>query len=79
MVCLGCTVFLKQQNGQYSHPVTARDISTVLLWGAIRGGSKKLPHFTGEKAMLMRKLQAKGKVLKISLNGSCMMVFKKFL
>ena len=28
--------------------------------------------------MLMKKLQAKGKVLKISLNGSCMMVFKKF-
>ena len=28
--------------------------------------------------MLMRKLQAKGEVLKISLNGSCMMVFKKF-
>ena len=28
--------------------------------------------------MLMRKLQANGKVLKISLNGSCMMVFKKF-
>ena len=26
----------------------------------------------------MMKLQAKGKVLKISLNGSCMMVFKKF-
>ena len=28
--------------------------------------------------MLMRKLQAKRKVLKIVLNGSCMMVFKKF-
>ena len=28
--------------------------------------------------MLMRKLQAKRKVLKINLNGSCMMVFKKF-
>ena len=28
--------------------------------------------------MLMRNLQAKGKVLKISLNGTCMMVFKKF-
>ena len=28
--------------------------------------------------MLMRKLQAKEKVLKINVNGSCMMVFKKF-
>ena len=46
--------------------------------GAILDRSKKLPRFIGEKSMLMRKLQAKGKVLKITLNGSCMMVFKKF-
>ena len=78
MVCLGCTLFLKQQNGQYNHLVKARDISTVLLWGAVLALSKKLLRFIGEKVMLMRKLQAKGKVLKISLNGPCMMVFKKF-
>ena len=77
MVCLGCTLFLKQRNGQYSHLVKARDISTIFLWGAILGRSKKLPRFTGEKATLMMKLEAKGKVSKISLNGSCMMVFKK--
>ena len=75
---LGCTLFLKQRNGQYSHLVKARDISTVLLWGAILARSKKLPRFIAEKSMLMRKLQAKGKALKLSLNGSCMMVFKKF-
>ena len=78
MVCLCCTLLLKQRNGQYSHLVKARDTSTVLLWGAILGRSKKLPRFIEENAMLMRELQAKGKVLKISFNGSCMMVFKKF-
>ena len=72
MVCLGCTFFLKQPNGQYSHLVKARDISTVVVVGCHLGSFKEVTSF------YLRKLQAKGKVLKISLNGSCMIVFKKF-